>query len=109
MSKYSSVGKVFLYSLSAWPSIKASKLHPSLSEPYVLFAFGIVTLIGHFLLVSWLFPRGKEKKVNSTNVNVVPRNMLYYCCCVFSWSCMVDLIFYLELKGEIELIVFAGF
>lgn len=102
-SNFNGVLKILLFSLTAWPMSKCTSLHSFLSKPWVIFLFGVITLICNFIFVNWLYSQ-KEKKNSSfiQSSKTTNRGLLYYCCFVFSWSCMIDLIFYLNLEGYIS-------
>ncbi len=75
-----------------------------LSEPPALLIFGVVTLAFNFTLLRCLLPSRGEADVTISTDNKGWRrgSLLYYTCGVFTWSSMIDLIFYLELEGGVS-------
>ncbi|CAK8695650.1 unnamed protein product [Clavelina lepadiformis] len=41
-------------------------------------------------------------KTKTSNPNVLSRGFVYYTCCMFSWSCIIDLAFFFEVVGIVK-------
>lgn len=98
---YHGVLCVALISLTAWPLMKAKELIPMLADPTVIFLFGSMTLISLYFLMTLLLPP-IQKQESTPNAYFTARGPLYYWCAVSSWSCMIDLAFFLEVNGSIS-------
>nr|CAB3266997.1 transmembrane 6 superfamily member 1-like [Phallusia mammillata] len=101
MPNFSGVITASLLSLTAWPVLKLVTRYPDLTKPAVLAPAGFITLLTVAYLLKWCLPTSKESKTNE-NENIIGRGILYYTCCLFSFSSVVDLIFYLEVMGFVK-------
>ena len=91
---------VALISLTAWPLMKCKEILPILADPTMILIFGATTLMSLYMLMTVLLPPEKDKKISRGDVFSM-RGPLYYWCAVSSWSCMIDLAFFLEVNGSI--------
>jgi len=100
--KLSGIIVAVVVSQSAWPTLYLVSKYPRLTEPTTLVSTGFVCLLIVAYLLKLLLPPRTNIDCNSENQNVIERGLLYYSCCLFSFSCIVDAIFYLEKVGKVE-------
>ena len=72
------------------------------SQPLILFPVGCIALSITLCILKSLLPPSECCDSNSSNKKIERRGLLYYTCCLFAWSCILDGIFYLEVNGIVS-------
>ena len=94
MTNLQGVVVTLLLSQTAWLVLYCVENFPILESPSLLFLpLGTVLLIGLFIFLKFVLP---SNAYSVTDKKIERRGLLYYTCCLFSWSCIVDGIFFLE-------------
>ena len=63
------------------------------TQSHILMPVGCLFLLFAIFMFKHLLP---SKQLSSSHSNIESRGLLYYTCCLFSWSCVAHFIFYLE-------------
>lgn len=92
-----------LISQTAWLVLYYVDKEESLrSKPLALLPVGCIALVLTVCLLRILLPPNECSSSKSSKQKIEKRGLLYYTCCLFSWSCIVDGIFYLEVIGTVK-------
>ena len=84
MANFSGVITIFLISQSAWALLYATEKVPFITQsPINMLVTGYFFIISLLLLLLKILP-------NDANNQTKKRGLVYYMCCHFAWSCVVD-------------------
>nr|XP_039273262.1 transmembrane 6 superfamily member 2-like [Styela clava] len=87
----------FLVSQSSWGLLYIVGSTSIIRNPLVMLAAGVIFIPGFAILLRKLLP-----SVYEDNLGTHKRNWFFYMCCLFSWSCVIDIVLCLESLGYID-------